>query len=150
MSIQTARQLQTDDIQWCRDQFPALQRQVDGSTAMYLDGPAGTQVPQSVIDAISHALAHTNANHGGLFATSRESDQMLDEAHRAAADLLGVEDADTVAFGPNMTTLCMALSRSLAKTIEEPSGENRAPPMNAPSPSRRTRSSPVVRASACQ
>ena len=40
---------------------------------MFFDGPGGTQAPQRVIEAMSHYLAHTNANHGGLFATSRES-----------------------------------------------------------------------------
>lgn len=83
---------------------------------MFFDGPAGTQVPQGVIDAIADYLSHRNANHGGLFATSRESGAMLDNAHRAAADFLGADDPDCVYFGPNMTTLTFALSRALAKT----------------------------------
>jgi cysteine desulfurase family protein (TIGR01976 family) len=99
-----------------RQQFPALARQHRRQPVVYLDGPAGTQVPQRVIDAISDYLSHRNANHGGLFPTSVESDAMLDEAHRAAADLLGADDADCVYFGPNMTTLTFALSRSLSKT----------------------------------
>lgn len=99
-----------------RQQFPALARQHRRQRVVYLDGPAGTQVPQRVIDAISDYLSHRNANHGGLFPTSIESDAMLDEAHRAAADLLGTADADCVYFGPNMTTLTFALSRALSKT----------------------------------
>lgn len=99
-----------------RQQFPALARQHRRQRVVYLDGPAGTQVPQRVIDAISDYLSHRNANHGGLFPTSVESDAMLDEAHRAAADLLGTADADCVYFGPNMTTLTFALSRTLSKT----------------------------------
>jgi cysteine desulfurase family protein (TIGR01976 family) len=99
-----------------RQQFPALARQHRRQRVVYLDGPAGTQVPQRVIDAISDYLSHRNANHGGLFPTSVESDAMLDEAHRAAADLLGTADADCVYFGPNMTTLTFALSRALSKT----------------------------------
>lgn len=99
-----------------RAQFPALARQVNGHAAAYFDGPGGTQTPQCVIDAVSHYLAHLNANHEGRFATSRESDELLDKAHRAAADFVGSDDPDTVAFGPNMTTLTMSLSRSLART----------------------------------
>ncbi|MFO0906129.1 MAG: cysteine desulfurase-like protein [Pirellulales bacterium] len=99
-----------------RAQFPALQRTHAGRPVVYLDGPAGTQVPQRVIDAISHYLSHHNANHGGLFATSRESDQMLDEAHRALADFVGASDPDEIAFGANMTSLTFALSRALART----------------------------------
>ena len=99
-----------------RNQFPALARQHNGQPVVFFDGPAGTQVPQRVIDAIGDYLAHRNANHGGLFATSRESDAMLDEAHRAVADFVGADDSDCVYFGPNMTTLTFALSRALART----------------------------------
>ena len=78
--------LTSELVQQCRQQFPALSRTIDGKPAMYLDGPAGTQVPQQVIDAMSHYLAYYSANHGGLFPTSMESDLMLAEAHRALAD----------------------------------------------------------------
>ena len=102
-------------VAWCRDQFPALERQVDGRTAAYLDGPAGSQVPTRVIAAIGRYLSEMNANHGGHFATSRESDAMLDEAHRAVADLLGARSPQTTIFGANMTTLTFAFSRALAR-----------------------------------
>src|SRR5688572_27534076 len=92
-----------DQVLQLRQQFPALRRQVAGQPAAFLDGPAGTQVPQSVIDAISNYLVTMNANHGGVFATSLESDAMLAEAHRAATDLLGADDPNTVFFGQNMT-----------------------------------------------
>ncbi len=103
-------------LEYCRRQFPALRREINGRPIVYFDGPAGTQVPKRVIDAVSHYYAHNNANHGGLFPTARESDDMLTEAHRAMADLLGAEDPDTVYFGPNMTTLTFALSRALSRT----------------------------------
>lgn len=108
--------LNAELIQECRRQFPALERRVGGHQVVYLDGPAGTQVPRRVIGAIRDYLERHNANHGGQFATSRESDETLDEAHRAAADLLGVEDPGTVFFGPNMTTLTLAMSRALGRT----------------------------------
>ena len=108
--------LTPDQIEACRRQFPALSRRLAGLHVAYFDGPAGTQVPQRVIEAMSHYLAHTNANHGGLFATSRESDRLLEQAQQAVADFLGVEDADCVSFGQNMTSLTFALSRSLART----------------------------------
>ena len=108
--------LTNDLIEQCRRQFPALARSVNGHPAVFFDGPAGTQVPQRVIDAMVHYLSHCNANHGGLFPTSLESDLMLAEAHRALADFLGVDDPDEVAFGANMTSLTFALARSLART----------------------------------
>ncbi len=104
------------DLDAIRARFPALGRTVDGHPAVFLDGAAGSQVPARVADAVGDYLRETNANHGGPFATSIESDAVLDSAHRAAADFLGVSDPDTVAFGSNMTTLTLAISRALAAT----------------------------------
>jgi cysteine desulfurase family protein (TIGR01976 family) len=108
--------LTESEVAQLRSQFPALSKQVAGRSAVFLDGPAGTQVPQCVIDAIVHYLTTHNANHGGQFQTSIESDAVVDEAHRAAADLVGSSDPGTIAFGANMTSLTFALSRALART----------------------------------
>ena len=99
-----------------RLQFPSLSRRAGEVRAAFLDGPGGSQVPQRVIDAVSGYLLRGNANSGGVFATSVETDAMLDAAHAAAADLLGTDDPGEVAFGANMTTLTMALARALART----------------------------------
>lgn len=107
------------DVEQWRRQFPGLARQVSGRPAVFFDGPAGSQVPRRVADAVGRYLLQTNANHGGAFATARESDALLHEAHRAVADLLGTPDPDTVAFGANMTTLTFALSRALAHTWKQ-------------------------------
>ena len=104
------------DVAWCRQQFPALERCLDGRPVVFFDGPAGSQVPRRVVDAVSEYLLRTNANHGGVFPTSRESDAVLRAAHQALADLLGSDDPDTIAFGPNMTSLTFALSRALGRT----------------------------------
>lgn len=101
---------------WCRAQYPALRKTFDGREAVFLDGPAGSQVPQSVIGAITAYLTDMNANHGGKFPTSIASDAMLAEAHAAAADLLGAPHPETTIFGANMTTLTLAFSRALART----------------------------------
>ncbi|MEZ6096992.1 MAG: cysteine desulfurase-like protein [Pirellulaceae bacterium] len=100
----------------CRDQFPGLSREVNGKPAVFFDGPAGTQVPQRVADAVSHYLLHQNANHGGCFATSRETDEMLDAAGNAFAEFVGTNDRREIIFGQNMTSLTFAFSRSLSQT----------------------------------
>jgi cysteine desulfurase family protein (TIGR01976 family) len=105
------------DVNGCRGQFPALHRQVHGKSAVFLDGPGGTQVPQRVLDAIMRYLTTCNANHGGLFTTSRESDAILHGAHQAAADLLNAPSADEIIFGQNMTTLTFHLSRAFGRTL---------------------------------
>ena len=104
------------DLESVRSQFPAFNRTVEGHPVVFLDGAAGSQVPSRVAEAVSGYLIGTNANHGGPFATSVESDAMLDAAHQAAADFLGTADPDTVAFGANMTTLPLAVSRALSST----------------------------------
>jgi len=108
--------MSTLDIDWVRSQFPALALQVNGRPAVYFDGPGGTQVPQRVIDAMREYLIRSNANMHGAFATSRRSDGVIEEAHKAMADLLGCE-ADEVVFGPNMTTLTFSLSRALGREL---------------------------------
>ena len=105
------------DVHSLRQQFPALQRLRDGRPAVFLDGPGGTQVPQRVIDALVRYLTECNANTHGAFATSRETDVILRQAHEAAADLLNAASPDEVVFGANMTTLTLHLSRAVGRTL---------------------------------
>jgi cysteine desulfurase family protein (TIGR01976 family) len=105
------------DVEASRRQFPALQRRVGGKRPVFLDGPGGTQVPQRVVDAMVHYLTACNANQGGVFTTSRESDAILHEAHQAAADLLNAPSAHEIVFGANMTTLTFHLSRAFGRTL---------------------------------
>lgn len=100
-----------------RAEFPALSRQHGGRAYSYLDGPGGTQVPRRTIEAMAGYLERSNANHGGAFATSEESDAILTEAHSAAADFLGATGPGEVAFGQNMTTLTFAVSRAIGRRL---------------------------------
>lgn len=101
-----------------RSRFPALSRLgPDGAPFIFADAPGGTQVPQSVIDAISDYLVNHNSNDHGAFATSRESDAIVAEAHSAAADLLGATPEEVV-FGQNATTHMFAISRAVARDLK--------------------------------
>jgi cysteine desulfurase family protein (TIGR01976 family) len=100
-----------------RDHFPALARTHDGVPLAYLDGPGGTQVPRECIAAMTAYLERSNANRGGAFTASAETDALVDEAHAAAADFLGAHHPDEIAFGPNMTTLTYAVSRALGRDL---------------------------------
>ena len=104
------------NLTWVRAQFPALAQTVNGHPAVFLDGPGGTQVPQRVIDGISGYLHRNNANTGGAYATSRNTDATIAEARRAMADFFNC-DPDEVVFGPNMTTLTYAVSRSIGREL---------------------------------
>ena len=104
------------DLAWVRAQFPALAQTVNGHPAVFLDGPGGTQVPQQVIDAIADYLARDNANTGGAYQTSRNTDRMIAEARAAMADFLNC-DADEIVIGANMTALTFAMSRALGREL---------------------------------
>ncbi|MEE2828431.1 MAG: cysteine desulfurase-like protein [Myxococcota bacterium] len=106
------------DLKALRSAFPGLARQIGGQQAVFFDGPAGSQVPQRVADAVSHYLLHTNANGGGSFETSVLSDALVDEARRSLGALLGAPNPlEELVFGPNMTTLTFGFSRALAQQL---------------------------------
>ncbi len=102
-------------IQTIRDRFPALQLQVEGRPAAFLDGPAGSQVPSVVIEAMAEYLCSANANLDGAFLTSARSDALMTEAGQALADFLNAPQPEEIVFGANMTSLTMTLSRQLSR-----------------------------------
>lgn len=101
-----------------RSDFPSLSRTVNGHNVVYLDGPAGTQVPNPVIEAIAQYYRTSNANTHGVFITSQESDQMIEETRAAVADFLGASGPETISFGANMTTLNFSLSKAIARSLK--------------------------------
>ncbi|HEU0370138.1 MAG TPA: cysteine desulfurase-like protein [Candidatus Acidoferrum sp.] len=105
------------DIAWVRKQFPSLQLQVNGQPAAFLDGPAGTQVPRQVMDAVQKYFLEANANTYGGFLTSRRTNEVIAAARAAMADLFHCAP-DEVVFGQNMTTITLGLSRAIARELQ--------------------------------
>ena len=101
----------TLDVDAVRARFSALK-----APTAYFDAPGGTQVPDSVIDAISAYLRESNANLGGAFRTSRSTDALLAQARLTAAAFLRCEPGEAF-FGANMTTLNFMLSRTVGRTL---------------------------------
>lgn len=102
-----------------RAQFPALhQPAATGMPPIFLDNPAGTQVPRCVIDAVTGYYLHHNANSGGVFATSQRTDALVEEVRAKMAAFLNAPRPQEIVFGPNMTTLTFAFSRALAQTLQ--------------------------------
>jgi cysteine desulfurase family protein (TIGR01976 family) len=99
------------DIEAVRARFSALQRPF-----IFLDGPAGTQVPDTVVDAIAGYLRKSNANVGGAFETSRRTGELIDNARAAAARFLDCSEDETI-FGPSMTNLNFMLTRTVGREL---------------------------------
>lgn len=100
------------NLEAIRIQFPALNKPV-----IFFDNPGGTQVTRQCLERMQHYLLESNANHGGAFATSQESDATINAARSAVADFLNASQPEEIVFGPNMTSLTFNLSRSLARTF---------------------------------
>jgi len=100
-----------------RDHFPSLKRNVNNLPIIFVDGPAGTQVPQSVIDAVTSYYRTSNANTHGAFVTTKETDRVIDDMRESMAALLGAEGPETISIGQNMTTLNFALARAMSRVL---------------------------------
>src|SRR6201984_2130790 len=105
------------DIAWVRQQFPSLQLEVNGQPAAFLDGPAGTQVPRQVMDAVHKYFLEANANTYGAFLTSRRTNETIASARAAMADLFN-SSPEEVVFGQNMTTITLGLARAIGRELK--------------------------------
>jgi cysteine desulfurase family protein (TIGR01976 family) len=106
------------DIAGVRAQFPALALRDGAKDRIYFDNPAGTQVPQQVVDRTVEMLVHKNANLGGYFKTTVDADELVNEAHQACADFYNASSPEEIVFGQNMTTLTLHFSRCLGKQFK--------------------------------
>lgn len=104
----------TFDVEPTRASFPAL-----SSEAVFFDNPGGTQIVDQALTRMQRYLVETNANHGGAFATSLASDALVAQARSAMADFLIADRPEEIVFGANMTSLTLALSRSLAQELRQ-------------------------------
>ncbi|HEY1424049.1 MAG TPA: cysteine desulfurase-like protein [Candidatus Acidoferrum sp.] len=105
------------DVSWVREQFPSLQLKVNGHPAAFLDGPAGTQVPRQVMDAVQKYFLEANANTYGAFLTSRRTNETIFAARAAMADFFNCSPEEVV-FGQNMTTITLGLARAIGRELK--------------------------------
>ncbi|MEC8679358.1 MAG: cysteine desulfurase-like protein [Bacteroidota bacterium] len=108
------------DSKKIREAFPSLSlRDKNNNQIIYLDGPGGTQVPNSVIDGISEYYKKHNANTHGEFGTSIETDKIMSTLRDKVSVLLNAENKNCISIGQNMTTLNFQLARGLSKMFKE-------------------------------
>jgi cysteine desulfurase family protein (TIGR01976 family) len=109
-----------------RKDFPALQKTHGPVELAYLDGPAGSQVPAAVVEAIADVYATCNVNTHGNFPPSQELDRRMQAARETVAVFLGAVSADCISFGQNMTTLNYSLSHAISRTLKAGDGDGDA------------------------
>ena len=105
-------------IEAVRKQFPALDLKDNDQPRIYLDNPAGTQVPQRVIDGVAKGMTIGASNIGGAFSASQVADQIWHDAHQAMADFLGASSKEVI-IGPSMTNLTFNMSRTIGRTLSK-------------------------------
>jgi cysteine desulfurase family protein (TIGR01976 family) len=105
------------DVTWAREQFPSLGLRVGGNPVVYFDNPAGTQVPLGVEQAVLSYFREANANTHGPFLTSQRTDKVVERARLLTAAFVGAASPDEIVFGANMTTLTLALSDAIGRSL---------------------------------
>ncbi|KJG07986.1 cysteine desulfurase [Photobacterium kishitanii] len=95
--------------------FPALNRYINKQPVCFFDGPGGSQVPQSVLDAMSHYLSHFNSNLGGAFFSSTATTSLMANAREVAQAFVNAPSINNMVFGANMTSLTFQLSRIISR-----------------------------------
>ncbi|BCL70278.1 cysteine desulfurase-like protein [Vibrio nigripulchritudo] len=105
----------TFNVESARAQFPALSQLHNDKPVSFLDGPGGSQVPQSVLDEMTQYLGHFNSNLGGKFFSSEITTSMMQQGREGAAQFLNAESGNNIVFGPNMTSLTFQLSRAISR-----------------------------------
>jgi len=104
-------------IEEIRHNFPALSPSNGAAAPIFLDNPAGTQLPRCVVDAVGEAMVSASSNLGGFFPQSRAAESIWTNAHEAMADLLGASSMREIIIGPSMTGLTLHMSRSIGRTL---------------------------------
>lgn len=98
-----------------RREFPALSQSHDGRPRVFMDNPAGTQLPRRVVDAVSSALVDAASNYGGYFENSRNAEATYASAHAAMADFVNADSPNEIVVAQSMTALTLHVSRSLGR-----------------------------------
>jgi selenocysteine lyase/cysteine desulfurase len=106
--------LSTPALESFRAKFPAL-----SGPSLRLDGPAGSQIPSQVIEAIAEYLATGSANLGGVFAESLASARLVEQARERCAAFFGTPDAGEVGFGLNASTVNAAMVARAAASMNK-------------------------------
>jgi cysteine desulfurase/selenocysteine lyase len=101
MGTQQVEPLNVDAV---REDFPILDREVNGGPLVYLDNAATSQTPRQVVESITEYYYEYNANvHRGIHQLSQEASIAYEEAHDTVAEFIGADGREEVVFTKNTT-----------------------------------------------
>jgi cysteine desulfurase family protein (TIGR01976 family) len=99
-----------------RPLFPAL---TDSDQFIFFDNAAGAQIPQSVLDAVTHHLTKCNVQRGGRYSKSEAVDETIARARKSVAALINAADPEEIAFGMNATSFIRIVSVAIGQTLTD-------------------------------
>jgi cysteine desulfurase family protein (TIGR01976 family) len=101
-------------LDFVRGFFPAL----TDSSDLYFDNAAGTQVPQTVVEAVGDHLTRRNVQRGGRFLLSEEVDELVRQARESLAVFVNARHPEEIAFGANATALIRSVALAFAEVLK--------------------------------
>lgn len=103
-SHQILKEVAKIDWRKVREEFPILQRKVNGKPLVYLDNAASSQKPIQVIDAITHYYSYYNANvHRGVHTLSQEGTIAFEASRQLVKDFIHASKIEEVVFTKGTT-----------------------------------------------
>ncbi len=101
-----------------RDQFPALQQQVNGQALVYLDNAATTQKPQQVLDALQHYYQADNANvHRAVHTLAGRATRAYEDARDTLQHFVNAARREEIIFTSGTTESINLVARSWAQPL---------------------------------
>jgi cysteine desulfurase/selenocysteine lyase len=98
------QQIEPLDVDRLREDFPVLEREVNGGPLVYLDNAATSQTPRQVVNSITEYYYEYNANvHRGIHQLSQEASVAYEEAHDTVAEFIGADGREEIIFTKNTT-----------------------------------------------
>jgi len=102
----------------CRADFPALEQKINDHRLVYLDSAASSQLPASVIDAVSAYQKHDHANvHRGVHTLSHRATEAYEGARDKIRSFINARDRCEVVFTRGTTESINLVAQSYGRPL---------------------------------
>lgn len=106
------------DVKHLREQFPILNRHVQGKPLVYLDNGATSQTPDCVVRSIIDGYTRTKANvHRGVHTLSQEATDLQEATRRQVRDYINAASEQEVIFTRGTTEAINLVAASFGQSF---------------------------------